>query len=191
MRFCSRCGAEAISWTIPAGDNRSRHVCGACNEIYYENPKIVVGSIPEWEDRVLLCKRAIEPRYGYWTLPAGFMENDETTLDAAVRETLEEAQARVEITGLYTVMNIPHTNQVYMMFRSRLLDLDFGPGEESLECRLFLESEIPWNELAFPTISHTLRLYYEDRRAARFGVHMGDIVREQNRAAFIPRLTHG
>jgi ADP-ribose pyrophosphatase YjhB (NUDIX family) len=187
MKFCSQCGADQIRWEIPQGDNRPRHICGSCNEIYYQNPKIVVGCIPEWEDTVLLCRRAIEPRYGYWTLPAGFMENEETTQEAAERETLEEANARVELLGLYTVMNIPHTNQVYMMFRSRLLDLDFGPGSESLEVKLFREHEIPWRELAFPTIVHTLELYFEERRKARFGVHLGDIVREAQRGVFIPR----
>jgi len=187
MKFCSQCGADQIRWDVPQGDNRPRHICGSCNEIYYQNPKIVVGCIPEWEDTVLLCRRAIEPRYGYWTLPAGFMENDETTQEAAERETLEEANARVELLGLYTVMNIPHTNQVYMMFRSRLLDLDFGPGSESLEVKLFREHEIPWRELAFPTIVHTLELYFEERRRERFGVHLGDIVREAHRGVFIPR----
>jgi ADP-ribose pyrophosphatase YjhB (NUDIX family) len=187
MKFCSQCGADQIRWEIPQGDNRPRHICGSCNEIYYQNPKIVVGCIPEWEDTVLLCRRAIEPRYGYWTLPAGFMENEETTQEAAERETLEEANARVELLGLYTVMNIPHTNQVYMMFRSRLLDLDFGPGSESIEVKLFREHEIPWRELAFPTIVHTLELYFEERRRERFGVHLGDIVREANRGVFIPR----
>lgn len=187
MKFCSQCGTDQIRWVVPDGDNRPRHVCGNCNEIYYQNPKIVVGCIPEWEDTVLLCRRAIEPRYGFWTLPAGFMENGETTQEAAERETHEEAGARVELLGLYTVMNIPHTNQVYMMFRSRLLDLDFGPGTESLECRLFREDEIPWPELAFPTISHTLKLFFDERRRERFGVHLGDIVREAHQAVFIPR----
>jgi ADP-ribose pyrophosphatase YjhB (NUDIX family) len=189
MKFCSQCGSGSIEWTIPQGDNRPRHVCGNCSEIFYQNPKIVVGCIPEWEDAVLLCKRAIAPRYGYWTLPAGFMENEETTQEAAERETLEEANARVELLGLYTVMNIPHTNQVYMMFRSRLLDLGFGPGSESLEVRLFKEEEIPWQELAFPTIVHTLKLYFAERRSTRFGVHMGDIVRDAHHAAFLPRRT--
>ena len=187
MKYCSFCGSNSITWVVPTGDNRPRHVCGSCNEIFYQNPKIVVGCIPEWQDSILLCKRAIEPRYGYWTLPAGFMENEETTQEAAERETLEEANARVELLGLYTVMNIPHTNQVYMMFRSRLLDLEFGPGSESLECKLFLEHEIPWHDLAFPTIVHTLRLYFEERRSARYGVHLGDIVRDAQRAIFIPR----
>ena len=189
MKFCSQCGAAEISWTVTAGDNRPRHVCGSCNEIFYQNPKIVVGCIPEWNDTVLLCRRAIEPRHGYWTLPAGFMENEETAQEAAERETWEEAKARVELLGLYTVMNIPHTSQVYMMFRARLLDLEFGPGEESLECKLFREDEIPWRELAFPTIVHTLRLYFAERREAQYGTHVGDIVRETDRAVFVPRRT--
>ena len=190
MKFCSQCGAQSIVWQVPDGDNRPRHVCSSCNEIYYQNPKIVAGAIPEWEDKVLLCKRAIAPRYGYWTLPAGFMENDETTTEAAERETLEEANARVEILSLYTVLNIPHTNQVYMMFRSRLLDLDFGPGSESLEVALFEEHEIPWNELAFPTITQTLKLFFEDRRRARYGshgLHLGDIVHGHPYGEFLPR----
>ena len=191
MKFCSGCGSNSIRWVVPMGDNRPRHVCGDCSEIYYQYPKIVVGCIPEWEHKILLCKRAIEPRYGYWTLPAGFMENEETTLEAAARETWEEAKAKVEIVGLYTVLNIAHTNQVYMMFRSRLLDPSFGPGEESLECALYTEEEIPWRELAFPTITHTLRLYFADRRNKNFGVHMGDIVRGSGGAEFIHRLTHG
>lgn len=190
MKFCSQCGSDNIRWEVPGGDNRPRHVCGNCNEIFYQNPKIVVGCIPEWKDTVLLCRRAIEPRHGYWTLPAGFMENSETTQEAAERETLEEANARVELLGLYTVMNIPHASQVYIMFRARLLDLEFGPGSESLECKLFREDEIPWRELAFPTITHTLRLFFAERQSG-FGVHLGDIVRDGNSAAFLPRRERG
>ncbi|WP_333839650.1 NUDIX hydrolase, partial [Pelomicrobium sp.] len=127
MNFCSNCGAR-VEYRVPPGDTLPRYVCPACGAIHYQNPKIVVGCIPEWEDRVLLCRRAIEPRYGYWTLPAGFMENGETTFQAALRETMEEARARVELGPLYTVYNLPHVNQVYLMFRARLLDLDFRPG---------------------------------------------------------------
>src|SRR5690606_39254703 len=119
-------------------------------------PKIVAGCIPEWEDRILLCRRAIEPRYGYWTLPAGFMENDETAVEAALRETYEEAQARVEVLDLYALFNLPHVNQVYLMFRSRLLDLDYATGCESLEARLLSREEIPWDQLAFETVRQTL-----------------------------------
>lgn len=187
MKFCSQCGSPSITWQVPDGDNRPRHVCLECQAIYYQNPKLVVGTIPEWEDRILLCRRAIAPRHGYWTLPAGFMENGETTPEAAERETLEEANARVEILHLYTVLNIPHTNQVYMMFRSRLLDLDYSPGSESLEVELFREEDIPWGELAFPTIEQTLRLYFEDRRRAEFGVHLGDISANWHDKRFIKR----
>jgi len=184
VNFCSHCGSGDLKWVIPPGDNRPRHVCPACDSIFYQNPKIVAGCIPEWGDRILLCKRAIEPRHGYWTLPAGFMENAETTLEAAARETLEEANARVEIKELYTVFNIPHTNQVYMMFRGQLNDLDFSPGEESLEVALYHEKDIPWDNLAFPTILHTLKFYFEDRRNGQFRMRSGDITREDDRAVF-------
>ncbi|MCC7120303.1 MAG: NUDIX hydrolase [Gammaproteobacteria bacterium] len=187
MKFCSECGSASMAWQVPAGDNRPRHICLDCNAVYYQNPKIVVGSIPEWEDRILLCRRAIAPRHGYWTLPAGFMENGETTPEAAERETLEEANARIEILHLYTVLNIPHTNQVYMMFRSRLLDLEYSPGSESLEVALFREEDVPWSSLAFPTIEQTLRLYFEDRRRADFGVHLGDIGTDWRDKRFIKR----
>lgn len=176
MKFCNQCGA-AVVLRIPAGDTRPRFVCAACETIHYENPKIVAGCIPEWQDKVLLCRRAIEPRHGLWTLPAGFMENDETTIEAAARETLEEAQARVQISGLYALFNLPHINQVYVMFRARLLDLNFGPGSESLEVALFDEEEIPWDELAFAVVRETLRLYYADRGRGAFGQYLGDIVR--------------
>ncbi len=190
MNYCSQCGANTIQWTVPADDNRHRHVCSSCHEIYYQNPKIVVGCIPEWGEQVLLCKRAIQPRLGYWTLPAGFMENDETTLEAAERETWEEATAKVQISGLYAVMNIAHTNQVYMMFRAQLIGGSFAPGSESLECALYEEHEMPWSELAFPTITHTLRLFYEDRKQGQFDVHLGDIVRSGRSAEFVHRLKH-
>lgn len=187
MNFCSDCGSSEISWTVPSDDNRPRHVCGACETIFYQNPKIVAGCIPVWEDKVLLCKRAIEPRHGYWTLPAGFMENAETTFEAAERETREEANAEVEIEGLYTVLNIPHTSQVYMIFRSQLRNLDFSPGTESLECKMFAEDEIPWRDLAFPTIVHTLKFYFEDRKNNDFKLHAGDIVWGDGRAEYFHR----
>ncbi|MSQ68808.1 MAG: NUDIX hydrolase [Gammaproteobacteria bacterium] len=187
MKFCSQCGAGDLAWRVPEGDNRPRHVCGQCNQVFYQNPKIVVGSIPVWGDQILLCKRAIAPRYGYWTLPAGFMENAETTQEAAARETLEEAHAEVEILELYTLMNIPHTSQVYLMYRARLCNLDFSPGTESLECALYREDQIPWDRLAFPTITHTLRLFFEDRRQAKFGTHVGDIVYQDQAASFVLR----
>jgi len=178
LKYCSQCGAE-LRLRVPAGDNRPRHVCDRCQTIHYQNPKIVAGCIPERDGRILLCRRAIEPRSGLWTLPAGFMEQGETTLEAAVRETLEEANARVEVQGLYALFNLPHIDQVYFMFRSRLLDEGFSAGEESLEVRLFEEAEIPWEELAFATIHHTLALYFRDRGANEFPLRMGDIVLEQ------------
>lgn len=176
MKFCSQCGAP-VEQRIPAGEHLPRHVCPACGTIHYQNPKVVVGTIPEWEGRILLCRRAIEPRHGLWTLPAGFLENDETTIEGAMRETLEEASARVEVTHLYTLFNLPHVNQVYVMFRARLLDLEFGPGPESLEVALYDERDIPWNEIAFPVVHQTLQLYYEDRRQGHYGTHTGDIRR--------------
>ncbi len=138
---------------------------------------MVVGCIPEWQDRILLCRRAIEPRHGLWTLPAGFMENGETTQQGAARETLEEACARVEIGKLYTLFNLPDINQVYLMFRARLLDLEFAAGSESLEVKLFREEEVPWDQLAFATIRETLTHYYADRRRGDFGFHVADIRR--------------
>ncbi|MEQ8497063.1 MAG: NUDIX hydrolase, partial [Gammaproteobacteria bacterium] len=182
MKFCSRCGSEHMVWRMPEGDTRPRHVCDSCGEIFYQNPNIVAGSIPVWGEQVLLCKRAIEPRFGYWTLPAGFMENGETTAEAAARETLEEACAQVVIGELFAVFNLPQINQVYMMFLAALPALEFGPGSESLECRLCREDEIPWSELAFPTITHTLKFFFEDRRDGRFRLHFGDIVREGGEA---------
>lgn len=146
-----------------------------CHTIHYQNPKIVVGCIPEWQDKILLCRRAIEPRYGLWTVPAGFMENSETVTQGALRETLEEAHARVEIGDLYALYNLPHIDQVYMLFRSRLLDLDFGPGTESLEVKLFAEVDIPWNELAFNCIRQALRRYYVDRKTGRYPFHIDTI----------------
>jgi ADP-ribose pyrophosphatase YjhB (NUDIX family) len=136
----------------------------------------VIGCIPEWEGQVLLCRRAIEPRYGLWTLPAGFMENGETVAQAAQRETLEEARARVELADMFAVLSVPHVDQVHIFYRARLLDLDFGAGTESLDVRLFPEAAVPWPELAFRTVSTTLRHFYADRKAGRFGFHAGEIL---------------
>lgn len=144
--------------------------------IHYQNPRIVAGCIPEWEDHLLLCRRAIEPQYGLWTLPAGFMENGETIEQAAVRETLEEAEADVELTSLYAVFSIPHISQVYMMFRARLRSADFKAGHESLEVQLFRPEDIPWDTLAFRVISETLRHYIEDRQTDGFRLHTGMIL---------------
>ena len=176
MNFCSQCAAPVAS-RVPPGDDRPRHVCDTCGTVHYQNPKIVAGCIPEWEGRILLCRRAIEPRSGLWTLPAGFMENGETIGEAAVRETLEEANARVEIDALFTCLSIPRISQVYIMFRGRLLDGTFSPGTESLDVRLFDEAEVPWDEIAFPAISRTLELWFLDRHNGAFGAHTGVIHR--------------
>jgi ADP-ribose pyrophosphatase YjhB (NUDIX family) len=174
MNFCSHCGTAVIV-TIPAGDHLPRYVCTDCGMIHYQNPKIVTGCIAEWQDKILLCKRAIEPRYGLWTLPAGFMENAETTAQGAARETREETRAEVEIVSLYALFNIPHISQVYLLFRARMDDLDFGPTDESLEVDLFAEDEIPWEELAFPVVRETLLRYFEDRKHGEYRLQVGDI----------------
>jgi len=174
MNYCSNCGAP-VRLRIPPGDTLPRHVCDNCHLIHYQNPKMVVGCIPRWEDRILLCRRAINPRYGFWTLPAGFMENGETTAEGAMREALEEAHARVAIDELYALFNLPHLNQVYLIFRAQLLDLDIMPGSESLEVDLFAEPDIPWQNLAFATVRESLRLYFDDRRRGQYRLHVGDI----------------
>ncbi|AOI70282.1 NUDIX hydrolase [Burkholderia ubonensis] len=176
MKFCSVCGHEVIA-RIPPGDNRERFVCDQCGTIHYQNPRNVVGTVPVWGEQVLLCRRAIEPRYGFWTLPAGFMEMGETTAEAAARETLEEAGARVEVQNLFTLLNVPHVHQVHLFYLARLVDPAFEAGEESLEVKLFDEADIPWDEIAFPTVSQTLRFFFADRAAGDYGVHTGDIFR--------------
>ncbi|NHN76623.1 NUDIX hydrolase [Azotobacter chroococcum] len=162
MKFCSQCGGP-LNWQIPSGDHRPRLVCPACHTVHYQNPRIVAGCLPLWNGQVLLCRRAIEPRRGFWTLPGGFMENDETMQQAAIRETLEEACARVEGLALYTLFDLPHIQQVHVFFRASLVDADFAAGAESLEVRLFHEADIPWPELAFPTVGHTLEYFFKDR----------------------------
>lgn len=175
MKFCSACGAP-VELRQPPDDNRLRYVCTACTTIHYQNPNLVIGAIPEWQDgRILLCRRAIEPRHGLWTLPAGFMENGETTTEAAIRETLEEANARIAISELYSMYNLAYINQVHLLFRAELLDLDFSPGMESLEVKLFDEQDIPWDELAFRPVRFTLQHYFADRKAGSFQFHTGDL----------------
>ena len=181
MKFCSQCGSDRLELRVPDGDNLPRQVCAACGTVHYRNPKVVVGCLPEWEDRVLLCRRAIEPRHGLWTLPAGFLENGETVAAGALRETLEEANARVHLDGLYALISLTQIGQVYMMFRGRLADLDFGPGPESLEVRLFREDEIPWEDLAFRTIARTLRNYFVDRRLGSFPLRVSALERKPSR----------
>ena len=174
FKHCKVCGGQAI-YQVPADDNRERATCTACGEIHYENPINVVGTVPVWGDQVLLCRRNIEPRYGLWTLPAGFMELGETVAEGAVRETVEEAGARIELEGLYTVLNVVRVGQVHFFYRARLLDTDFAPGPETIEAQLFAEAAIPWEQLAFRTVRETLRRYFEDRRRGRFDIHCADI----------------
>ena len=175
MNFCSTCGAP-VELRLPPDDNRLRHICTVCTTIHYQNPNLVIGSIPEWEDgRILLCRRAIEPRHGLWTLPAGFMENGETTTQAAIRETMEEANANIALGDLYTMINLPYINQVHLLFRAQLLDLDFSPGAESLEVDLFEEQTIPWDELAFRPVRLTLQHYFSDRHSGTFQFRIGDL----------------
>jgi ADP-ribose pyrophosphatase YjhB (NUDIX family) len=174
MKFCSNC-ASAVVKRVPPGDTLERWVCDQCGEIHYQNPRLVVGSIPEYQGRLLLCRRAIEPRYGYWTLPAGFMENDETTGQAALRETMEEAGARIELTAPFSMISVPYVNQVHLFYNARLLDLEFAPGEESLEVALFEEAHIPWKDIAFRTVGLTLKRWFEDRAKGSFGFHGEDI----------------
>ncbi len=167
INYCSVCGAP-VSLQVPPGDSVERHVCMSCRAVHYRNPKLVVGALPVWEDWVLLCKRAIEPRYGKWTLPAGFMENNETVAAAAVRETAEEAGAHIELGDMYTMISVPHISQVHVIYLARLVDLNFAPGEESLAVDLFREGEIPWDDIAFRTIGLTLRHFFADRATGHF-----------------------
>lgn len=170
IKYCCTC-AGPVRLRVPAGDTLPRHVCEACGAIHYRNPRLVVGTLPVWEDRILLCRRAIEPRLGFWTLPAGFMENQESVAEAAERETREEANARIELDAAYTMISVPHISQVHVIYRARLLDLDFSPGDETLEVALFAEPDIPWDAIAFRTVAMTLRHFFADRARGSFGFH--------------------
>jgi len=176
MKFCPDCG-QAVELRIPAGDNLPRAVCTACGAIHYDNPRVVVGCVPEWHGRILLCRRAIAPRLGFWTTPAGFLENGESLQSGAARESLEEAQAQVSIGSLLAISNVLHARQVHVNFRARLIDGRFSPGAESLECALYEEQQIPWHEIAFPSILFALRCYFDDLRAGHEQVHINDIER--------------
>lgn len=179
MKFCSECGNPVVH-RVPEGDNLPRHICEHCDLIHYQNPKLVVGCLPVWKEQVLLCKRAIEPSYGLWTLPAGFMENQESLEQAALRESHEEANANLEIENIYSIISLPHINQIYVLYRAKLLDLDFYAGSESLDVQLFTEDEIPWDSLAFQTIKTTLERYFEDRKKGQFSVH-NSVISKRNR----------
>jgi ADP-ribose pyrophosphatase YjhB (NUDIX family) len=174
IRFCRACGS-AVSYRIPADDNRERAVCPACATVHYENPTNVVGTVPVWGEQVLLCKRAIEPRYGLWTLPAGFLELGETTAEGAIRETIEEAGAQIEIGPLFTLLNVMRVGQVHLFYRATMTSPDLDPGSETLEARLFREDEVPWDQIAFRTVRETLQLFFADRRRSHFEFHAADI----------------
>ncbi|MCK6432615.1 MAG: NUDIX hydrolase [Burkholderiaceae bacterium] len=174
IRHCRDCG-HAVEYRVPADDNRERATCPRCGTIHYENPLNVVGTVPIWNDQVLLCRRAIEPRRGLWTLPAGFMELGETVAEGAVRETVEESGARVQLEGLFTVLSVVHVGQVHLFYRARMLDATLDPGPETLEARLFHEHEVPWDEIAFRTVRETLRHYYTCRARGDYPLYCGDI----------------
>jgi ADP-ribose pyrophosphatase YjhB (NUDIX family) len=174
IKYCSNCGEPTITMA-PNGDDRLRDVCSVCKTIHYENPKVVVGCIPQWKDKVLMCRRAIEPRYGKWTLPAGFLEIGETVIEGAKRETLEEANARVKNLVPYALYNLAFIGQIYFMFIAQLSDPDFKPGYESLSVGLFKEHEIPWNDIAFKVVEKTLSKYFKDRKTGEFAFSMEDI----------------
>ena len=169
MKFCSQCGAS-VTYRMAPGEDRERHICDACDTVHYINPKVVVGCLPTVGERILMCKRAIEPRYGKWTLPAGYMENGETSADGAARETLEEAAAIATNMTLYRIFDVPHISQVYLFYRCGIENDEFGIGPESLESALFSEEEIPWDELAFPTVRELLREFLQDRQVGEYPV---------------------
>ncbi len=176
MRFCSNCAAPLVR-KVPDGDTVSRHVCEQCGAIHYQNPRVVVGCIPEYDGRILLCLRAIEPRIGYWTFPAGFLENGETLEAGAARESLEEACARVEIGSLVSVVNVVHAHQVHMAFRARLIDGKFSAGHETADAALFDKEDIPWDEIAFPSVEHALKAYFSDLDARQETTHVATVDR--------------
>ena len=177
MKFCSNCGNQ-VTHQIPDGDNRLRFVCNHCNTVHYQNPLVIVGVLPEYQQQILLCKRAIEPQKGRWTLPAGFLENDESTLEGALRECYEEANAKVIDPELYALYDIPYINQVYVFYRGKLANKEFGPSSESTEVALFSEQDIPWNELAFPVVKAVLKRYLSDRENNNFAVIQDVITRK-------------
>lgn len=185
MKFCSECGSK-VDRLVPAGDDRRRWVCPDCCTVHYQNPRVVAGCLIEQQGAVLLCRRSIEPRRGYWTLPAGFMELDETVQQGAARETWEEARARVDILGPYSLFNLPHVNQVYAIFRARFREPGFRPGPESEEVELFAADEIPWDELAFHTVRQTLRFWTEDLRGGVFPLRTGTIRPDRGSYRFMP-----
>lgn len=180
INFCSNCG-KPVSYGIPPGDDHERYYCGSCGNVHYQNPKIVVGSLPEYNGRILLCRRAIDPCHGLWTLPAGYLEDGESATAGAIRETREEACADILNLSAYTLYSIPHISQIYLIFRADLSGGTFRPGPESLEVKLFEAAKIPWGELAFRAIRATLQCYVEDLSEGRFKFHVGEIAPLKNR----------
>ncbi len=174
IRHCRNCG-QPVQYRVPADDNRERAVCTGCAFVHYENPLNVVGTVPIWGEQVLLCRRNIEPRYGLWTLPAGFLELGESTEAGALRETDEEAGARIEMQGLFSVLNVVRVGQVHFFYRAKLLDTKFNPGPETIEAQLFHEHEVPWDQIAFATVRETLKRYFADHHRGVFGLHCADI----------------
>ena len=174
IRFCPLCGSN-VNFRIPEGDALPRHVCDHCGHIHYENPRLVVGCVAEYEGLILLCRRAIEPRHGFWTLPAGFMENGETTAQGAARETIEEAGAVVDIDAAFAMYSIAHIHQVHLFYRGRLASPAYAAGIESLEVGLFHPDAIPWDDLAFRSVRLCLQRYLEDRQRGTFGFHEGEL----------------
>jgi ADP-ribose pyrophosphatase YjhB (NUDIX family) len=174
IKHCRICGSE-VNWRVPPTDNRERAVCPACGEIHYENPLSVVGTLPVWGEQVLLCRRNIEPRYGLWTLPAGFLELGESVAAGALRETVEEAGARVELGTLFTMLDVVRVGQVHLFYLARMLDDSLAPGPETIEARLFREDQVPWDQLAFRTVRLTLEYFFADRASGSFQLHTGVI----------------
>ena len=176
IKHCRNCGTTVVYRIPDDGDTKERAVCPACHTIHYENPNNVVGTVPYLGDKVLLCKRNIEPRWGKWTLPAGFMELNETLEQGAARETVEEAGAQFEMEGLFSMLSVPRAGQVHVFYTARLLNDTFNPGHETIEARMFAEDEIPWDEIAFRTVKETLEHYFSDRRVGKLTVHTLDVV---------------
>jgi ADP-ribose pyrophosphatase YjhB (NUDIX family) len=176
IKHCKNCGTAVVYRLPDDGDTKNRAVCPACNTVHYENPLNVVGTVPVWGDKVLLCKRNIEPRKGKWTLPAGFMELDETTSEGAARETVEEAGAQFEMQSLFSVLSVPKVGQVHLFYRAKLTSDQFDPGFETQEAKLFTEAEIPWDDIAFRTVKVTLERFFADRSLGAYGLHEVDIV---------------
>ena len=174
MNFCSNCG-NPVSQKIPDGDNRLRFVCDHCGAIHYQNPRVIAGILPTYKEQILLCRRAIEPRHGYWTLPAGFLENGESTVEGAQRECMEEANANVINPVLYALYDIPRIHQVYVFYRAELVDMSFGPSMESTEVELFDEADIPWDQLAFPVVQMVLDQFLHDRKKGQYEIIRKDI----------------